>query len=641
MAIDLLGSSIAGDPGVPACYLDLSHALQAANRIDDAIAAAGWAIDLEPEFAAAHLHLGTLFHGRGELRQALLAYRSALEIDPSLVPAATNLASTLNALGCHKSAEEAAQHALKWDPRSTAAANNLANAQCGQGRAAESLTTYRAALALDPENANLHYNYGIALEADNDIPAALEAYRTAVACRPDFAAARNNLGMALQAHGFLDAAFDEFTRAFQLEPMDDVIHSNLLLAAQYRPGVTLPQLADLHAVWRQRHVPSATITAISAIDCIPSRRLRVGFVSGDFGIHPVAHFVAPVVNRLAQHQLEVFCYAQGQSAETIATRPVTGVVAWRDLAGRTDERVLKQIRDDGIDILIDLSGHTGRNRLGLFTQRAAPVQASWLGYVGTTGVANMDYLICDRYQVPPGVESYYSEAMLRMPNGYVCFEPPAEAPVVAQLPAERNGYVTFGSFNNPAKLNAYVLATWARILKAVPHSRLLLKYRGLDWPLSRERVRKLFAEFDIGEDRVVLSGASSRGQLMAAYNLVDIGLDPFPYSGGLTTCEALWMGVPVITTPGQTFAGRHAFSHLSNAGFPEMVTRDLDRFVARAVELAGDQSGLREFRASARETMRNSPLCDLDGFASDFARQLQTAWETPRSQARQALGHAS
>lgn len=626
LAVDLLKSSLVACALDAGCYLDLSYALQAAGRIDDAQVAARCACELDPRFAAAHLQLAGLLHGQGQLEKAVFAYQAALEIDPALPAAATNLANALNGLGCFKAAEQAARHALELDPGLASAANNLANALCGQGQTSAALLMYHEAARLDPADANIQYNLGLALELTESTSAAMHAYRQAVARRPDFAAARNNLGVLLQANGFVDEACDEFSRAISIDPRNATIHSNLLLASQYRSGVTPEQLAGDHALWQARHGRQRNFEEPAVRSRDPRQPLRVGFISGDLGIHPVGFFVAPVIERLPRQGLEVACYSERKDADATTARIAAAATVWRDIGGLPHATVLEAIRGDGVDVLIDLSGHTGRNRLPVLAARAAPIQATWIGYVGTTGLANMDYLICDRFHVPEEAESFYRENLLRMPHGYACFEPPPDAPAIGGVPCDRNGYVTFGCFSNPAKLNEHVLAVWAAILHAVPGSRLLLKYRGLECETSRNRVLTCLADRQIDPHRVALAGSSPRSELMACYNSVDIALDPFPYSGGLTTCEALWMGVPVVTLPGRTFAGRHACSHIANAGLPELIATDLEGYCARAVDLAQHPEQLAQFRSMARDILASSPLCNLDQFAADFSGSLWRIW---------------
>ena len=299
---------------------------------------------------------------------------------------------------------------------------------------------------------------------------------------------------------------------------------------------------------------------------------------------------------------------------------------WRQLGGVSDDALAELIRRDGVDVLFDLAGHTASNRLLVFARKPAPVQVSWLGYVGTTGLSAMDYLLADRHQVPEGAERHYREQVLRMPEGYVCYLPAPEAPAVGPLPALEAGHVTFGSFNNPAKINASVAALWWRVLRGVPGSRLVLKYCGFLAPKTSRRFHEMFAAEGIGPDRLELHDWSDRAGLLAFYNRIDLALDPFPYSGGLPTCEALWMGVPVLTWPGETFGSRHSLSHLSSVGLDGTVARDPDHYVDLAEQWARDLPRLAAVRAGLREQMAASPLCDARRFTADFSALLRGVW---------------
>ncbi len=293
----------------------------------------------------------------------------------------------------------------------------------------------------------------------------------------------------------------------------------------------------------------------------------------------------------------------------------------------SDQRLAEQIRADRIDILFDLAGHTAHNRLLVFARKPAPIQVTWAGYVGTTGLATMDYLLADRYEVPPGAERHYQERVLRMPDGYVCYDPPAYAPAVTPLPALDHGQATFACFNNPAKVTPQVVRVWATILRRLPGARLVLKFKGWNDRCVVRRFAELFAAQGIDSGRLEFLGPSPHIELLAEYGRIDLVLDPFPYSGGLTTCEALWMGVPVITWPGETIAGRHSLSHLSSVGLTETIARDVDEYVEVAVALAGDLPRLAMLRTGLRQRMAASPLCDGNRFAMNLMSLLHDVWQ--------------
>jgi predicted O-linked N-acetylglucosamine transferase (SPINDLY family) len=429
-------------------------------------------------------------------------------------------------------------------------------------------------------------------------------------------------------------------RAYSLDPRPDR-HTRLLMAMQYAGDPTPTQLLETHREWDSDHARQF-LPPESSKRSRSSKPLRLGFISQDFARHPIAFLASPAFQQLTKLKCPIVCYSDRPAEDEYTDRFRGTAEHWRKIADQTDEDVAKQIRQDEIDILVDLMGHTG-NRLLVFARKPAPVQVTWLGYVGTTGLTAMDYLLADRFHVRPGEEEYYTEKVLRMPNGYACYGPPEDAPQVGPLPALRNategvpyraGRVTFGCFNNPAKYAPSILDAWAEILRRLPGARLLLKYGGLGDPQMQQRLRGEFARRGVDAGRIVLEGWSPHRELLAAYNRVDLALDTQPYSGGLTTCEALWMGVPVITIPGKTFAGRHSVSHLTNAGYPQFIAADAAGYVELALYWANHLGELAAIRREMREKVSRSPLCDASQFAGDFLAVLRQAWQCQESGSR-------
>jgi len=349
-------------------------------------------------------------------------------------------------------------------------------------------------------------------------------------------------------------------------------------------------------------------------------------VSADLAEHPVGHLFIGVLESLAG-LCDTVCYYDRARRDRMVARFQSAAGSWRETRAWSDERLARQIRDDRIDVLFDLAGHSGDNRLLVFARKPAPIQVTWIGYPGTTGLRAMDYLVADYQQVPEGEDPHYSETVWRLPEGYVALGPVDEAPPVGPPPVLATGRITLGSFNNPAKINAGVVAAWSAILARLSGSRILLKYPGLDDPGTARRYLQGFAQHGITSDRVQIEGRSPRAEFLAAYNRVDIALDPFPYSGGLTTFEALWMGVPVITWPGRTFAGRHASSYLSTAGLTQLVACDEADYVSRVVSLAEDRDRLAGLRETLRRRLVESPLRDPARLAGHLMTRVRDAWQ--------------
>jgi predicted O-linked N-acetylglucosamine transferase (SPINDLY family) len=616
-------------PGLPEAEHNLGLVRQFQGRMKDAVEAYRRSLKADPKNHKSAYNLGIALQDLGCIDEAIEAYTWALAAQPGLYIAANNLGSALQQRGRLDDAVRAYQHALSINPVYPEAENNLGNVLKDKGNLVEAIAAYRRALDIRPVYAEAESNLGLAYHNSGRLEEATEAYYRALKIRPEYAEAQNNLGNALLAQARHEEARSAYNRALELRPTYIAARSNLLMCEQYCNGATLAGLFRAHAEWDQVHGdPLRASWKPWDVDRDPDRPLRLGFVSPDLRRHPVGFFLVRVLENLDPRACELICYHSRADRDELSERMAAGAKAWRDVLGVANDALAEQIRDDRIDILFDLSGHTCDHRLQVFARRPAPIQITWIGYVGTTGLAAMDYLLADRYHVSPEAEPHYREKILRMPDGYVCFDPPANAPEVGPLPApgQGQGRVTFGSFNNVSKLTPEVLARWAEIVRRVPGSRLVLGSPGLNGTRTRSRIRDAFTSAGVDPERLDLRGTMRQPDLLAAYNTVDLALDPFPYSGGVTTCEALWMGVPVVTCPGETFASRHSFSHLSNVGLTEFVARDAQDYIDLAVRMAHDLPRLAEIRAGLRERMARSPLCDGPRFAANLTALLRDVW---------------
>ncbi|MGO8748859.1 MAG: tetratricopeptide repeat protein [Thermoguttaceae bacterium] len=615
-------------PDLTEAHINLGIVFKDQGKLDEAVAAYRRALELQPDYADADNNLGNVFRDQGKLDEAVASYRRALERKPDYADAHYNLGAAFVDQGKLDEAVACYRRALKLKPDYAEAHDNLGNAFKDQGKLAEAVACYRRALELNPGFAEAHNNLGVAFADQGNLDDAVRSYRRALDLKPGFVQAHNNLGVALMGQGRADEAVACYRRALDLRPDNISIHSNLLYSLQYCAGVTPGGLAEAHAEYDRRHaVPLHG--AVAQHENVRQRhgRLRLGFVSPDLGRHPVGYFLVRVLENLSQGLHETVCYSDRITKDGLTHRLQAAASQWCDVVGMSDQRLAEQIRADRIDILFDLAGHTAHNRLLVFARKPAPIQITWIGYEGTTGLAAMDYLLADRHVVPEGTEHYYREKVLQMPGGYLCYDPPDAAPPAGPLPSLKNGYTTFGSFNNLAKITPNVVAVWAEILRRAPTARLILKYRGLADQTVRRRYLDLFAAHDVGPQRLELLPSSSYAEYLATYHQVDVALDPFPFSGSVTTCEALWMGVPVVTCPFETFASRHSLSHLSNLGLTETIAHDLHEYVEIAVSLAGDLPRLAGLRAGLRERMAASPLCDGKRFATHLASMLYDVWE--------------
>ncbi len=463
---------------------------------------------------------------------------------------------------------------------------------------------------------------------------AVPSYRLAIEINPDLYQAHNNLALALQELGQLDSATASYRRAIEIKPDFIDAIDNLLLALNY--SVSHNPAHYLGHARQYGRIVSAKVGArfTSWQSRAQPDRLRVGLVSGDMRNHSVGHFLEGLLARIDPSRIELIAYPTHHIEDELTARIRPYFSEWRPLFGNNDQSAASMIHSDGVHILIDVSGHTEHNRLPMFAWKPAPVQVTWLGLPTTTGVAEIDYVLGDPHAIPLEFDDHFSESVWRLPDSYLCLTIPDSSVTAAALPSRSNGYVTFGSFNNLTKMTDDVVAVWARILEAVPDSRLLLKSRQLNNPATAEQTRQRFAACGISPDRLMLGGTfASRDDHLAAYSKVDIALDTFPYPGVTTSAEALWMGVPVLSLRGNRFLSRTAESIARNAGLPDWIAADEDEYVAKAVAFSSDLGALAALRAVLREQVLASPLFDAPRFARNFEDALWGMWQ--RYQSRQ------
>lgn len=505
-----------------------------------------------------------------------------------------------------------------------------ANAFWTQGKLDQAIVQLERALSLAPDHAEAQNNLGLALMTQGKVSKAIVHYQRALALKPNVAGTHYNLGLGLWAQGQVEQAAFQFERVLALQPDHVIAHNNFLYAFNYTSRHDPAVVYRAHLAFAQRwEAPLAALRQAHTNDRSRARRLRIGYVSSDFKQHSVAHFIEPVLKQHDRNRFEIFCYFNSAQEDELTKRFKTYADHWRGIAHLSDDLAANQIREDRIDILIDLNGHTAHNRLLVFARKPAPVQVTWLGYPNTTGLSTMDYRLVDRFTDPVGMtEHLHSETLVRLPECFSCYQPPANVPDVSALPACGNGYVTFGSFNNLGKITPDVMALWARVLQAVPGSRLVLKNINLSEQAVQQSVRQAFAAGGVAPDRLELIGfeVSSHTHLERYHN-IDIGLDPFPYNGATTTCEALWMGVPVITLSGRTHAGRVGVSLLSNLNLTEFIANTTDEYVAAALRLTADLETLSALRRELRARMAVSPLTHAQRFTQNLEQAYWGMWE--------------
>lgn len=483
---------------------------------------------------------------------------------------------------------------------------------------------FRHVLRFQPNNHLALFQLGKAFHKQTRFVDALTYYRRALALVPNFAEAYDSVGSILQYQGDMEGAAQNYRMAVEARPNFDKAHSDLVFAMNYNPRHSAAAIFHEHVRWGQMHTLPTITSPVYSSDFDPARRLRVGYVSPDFCKHSVAFFFEPLVANHDRDKTEIYCYSDVARPDEVTQRLQMAASHWRVILGLSHSQVAEQIRRDGIDILVDLTGHTANSRLLAFSARPAPIQVSYLGYPNTTGVPAIDYRLTDAWADPPGIaDAFHTEKLIRLPQGFLCYLPSRHAPPVSQLPAMTNPTITFGSFNNLSKITPDVIDLWVELLRAIPTSRLVIKNSSLGDAPTRDHYLQLFAKQDIDPGRLdLLPPIHANDEHLGVYGQIDIGLDTFPYNGTTTTCEALWMGVPVITLAGSMHAGRVGVSLLSQIGLDDLIAESVQDYVRIAVELASDRHKLANLRAELRDRMGQSALCN----GAAFARKIEDAY---------------
>ena len=590
-AIDFLRRALQVDPDRPAAWSDLGAALRANRNLEGARQALDRAIHADPGRVAARLNLGLVHLDLGAVDAAIECFQQAVALDPTFAEAHHMLGTAL-----------------------------VAKFEFDAGIAA-----LEKAFALRPDHAGTHLNLGNAFRDLRNIAKAQSCYAMAVELDPELAEAHSNLGITLKDQGRLDEAVEAFRRALKIDPTLDRVWSNLLFALCFKEDEAWDEVYRAHLEFDRRYAaPLKPSIKPHDNDPDPDRRLRIGYVSPDFRIHPGGHYHLPIVEGLDREAFEVTCYSSYTKTDRWTARFKAAAERWRDVAHIPDAALAETIRADGIDILVDCAGHMSGNRLLAFARKPAPVQVEHVLYPNTSGLSTMDYRILDELIGPPSADARHTEEIVRMPEAHYCYRPldidvePAPAP-----PSAKTGVVTFGSFNNYAKVGPSTVAAWSRILGQAPNTRLALKWVGIRhgdpaWCLDR------FAAHGVDPGRIdLLEWALDP---YTPYRDIDICLDTFHASGGTTTCDALWMGVPVVTMYGEAPFSRVGLLHLTKIGLPELVADNPDDYVAVAVGLAGDPGRLAEIRTGLRERFQASAIMDEAGYVRDLGAEFRRMW---------------
>ena len=589
-------------------------------------------VSLAKALAAAQQH-----HARREFDDAKIIYQLILDVAPENVDAMFYMGAVMHQTGETAQGVELMKRATQLNPRAVGLNHNLGMVYEAIGNMPAAIACYRQVIAND-RGGHWHCTLAKQLTDAGQLDDAIEFAREALTLLPPHARgiAHNQLANALTLKGELAEAIANFQIAISLDVENAMVNSNYVLTLNYPSHPNLAAIFQEHKKFGDKFesfVPRMYVNPLLAkaranANADPARRLRVGYVSPDFNDHAVGKFIEPVLAAHDTNKFEVFCYYNKNRVDDATKRMQNVAAHWRMTADLFDGDLATTIQNDTIDILVDLSGHTGLNRLLVFARKPAPIQVTWIGYPNTTGLSTMDYRITDAFADPiSATEALHTEKLARMPECFSCFKPPNNAPEVKVLPAIAHGHITFGSFNNFAKITPEVMRVWLEILARVPGSRLVLK----NWCLDNERMKKFmldaFAQCGATPGQIELwNPNTSNFDHLNCYNSIDIGLDPFPYNGTTTTCDALWMGVPVITLAGVSHVGRVGVSQMSNLGLQELIARDTDHYVDIAVALANDVPRLTALRGGMRVRVSASPLMDAPRFTKNLEAAYRNMW---------------
>ena len=612
-------------------YNNLGLILQMEGHLDDAEKMFTNAVILNNGYVDAFNNLGNLNSNRGNVDKAAYFYSLALQANPNSASVHVNMGNALQSKGRFDEAGAHYQKALSIDSNLTEAHVSMGNLLNRLKRYDDAIRFYQNALSLDPDYANAYNNLGYAYRIQSRVVRAAKVFERGLRIDIDHFDTYVNYGGTHKDLGRVDVALRCYERALSLNPTSVNAMSNLLFAHNYTDALTPEAISKRHFEVGSRISESNPDKGVPHQN-VPdkTRKLKIGYVSPDFRQHAVAFFFEPLIRHQNRDQFETYCYAE-VFVEDHVSKLLKGLCNhWLNTVGMNDNELEARIRADGIDILVDVAGHTAHTRIAVFARRPAPVQITWLGYPNTTGIKAIDYRLVDATTDPVGpADAMAAETLLRLPRVFLCYQPPADAPEPVALPCETSGVVTFGTFSTLAKLSPSTLDAWAAILKRVPNSRLLLKSRLFIEAETRQLYSSRLVERGVAAERLTfMDPIPDIAGHLGSYNLIDITLDPFPYNGTTTTCEALWMGVPMIVLAGTCHAGRVGISLLNSIGHSDLVAETVDQYVDIASSLATDLPRLKAMRTGLREQMRASQLCDAVQFTQAMERTYREVWQT-------------
>jgi predicted O-linked N-acetylglucosamine transferase (SPINDLY family) len=624
-AAECYRKAVALDPRSVTAHSNLGAALKDLKQFDEAIASLRTAIGLDPRHVDAHFNLAAVWHAEEKWAQAAAAYDDVLRLQGDHAKALASLGTVLQHQGRIDESLALLNRAIEIDPDYASAYLNRANVYRLQRRTSEAVEGYETALRLQPEFPEAYNNLAVLFNDVDQPDLAVQCCRRGIKQDPNSGALYANLATAMQNLGQLDEAIQYARKSVELQPDAVGAHTNLLYKLNFNPDYDAATIFQEHLEWARRHAEPLTAQARGhSNDRSRDRRLRIGYVSPYFRDHAVNFFSEPMISAHDHQDFEIFCYSDAAIVDAATERLRPTVDHWRETRFQTDQELAETIRGDAIDILVDLTGHIAGNRLLTFARRPAPIQVTYLGYQNTTGMSAMDYRLTDAWSDPPGqTDAFYTEKLVRLPGAFFCYRP-SEAPAVSPLPALNAGHVTFGSFNNFAKVSPGALETWLKILNTVAGSRLMILAHG--GGSLAARVGQLAESQGIDPARIEFCEKRPRPAYLELMSQVDIALDPFPFNGHTTSCDALWMGLPVVMLAGQSYSSRFGGSVLNQVGLGHLLSESPAEYVDIAARLAADVDALARLRKTLRDAMAGSALLDAAGFTRNLEAAYRQMW---------------
>ena len=550
------------------------------------------AISIRPNHAQSYNNLGITYKELGDFEKAKNYYQKAINIKPDFADAHNNLGVIFRSLKEFQKAIDCYKKAIKIKSDYTDAHYNLANLLDQINKHDEAIIFYEKAIQINPNYAPAYYNLGNVLTTLGDFKKAITCYQNAIKVKNDYLVAHNNLLFSLLYLDEVDSKFS-LSQAKQFRSSLNPIQENLLNKYKFNNN---------------------------------PKKLKIGFVSGDLREHPVGFFLLNTLKHLKDEKIELFAYSNSKKKDNFSTKLKSYFANWRIIEDQSNKDVINEIRNDGIHVLVDLSGHSEKNRLPIFINKPAPIQVTWMSYPATTGIPEIDYIIGDQYVTPKNEQEDFAEKIFELPDIWLCFSSPGTDITISDPPMKKNGYITFGSFNNLLKINNKVISLWSKILKSIPKSKIFLKTHQLDNSYFKAKTIKKFKENGIDESLIILEGSSSRSKLLSSYDKVDIALDPFPYSGGVTSIEAIWMGVPVITKKGFRFISHTTESINHSVGMSDWIANDDDEYIEKCIKFSNNLKSIIDIRKNLRHKALKSPLFNSSLFSKHLSNGFWKMW---------------